>query len=336
MPEENQTQPVPAPTPAPVVTPDPVPAAEPAATQDSNLSSWETPEVKKAMEFDPFTPEGDEVQIPAATTPDVSPSADGGKVDPAQPVSEQSASTPSDSTPPAEPVAPVISPETKSLQDQVAQLTNVIQTMQKAAPAPTSTEPQQPQDPLEVMPDYQFGLPDELMRMMASEDPVERKTGTAHLVTGVARSIHQTVTAAVGQRLKQLESSIPNSINSVVQTQQLQQTIAKDMYSKYPQLDNEQIRPMVKAAYSKIAEQTGNWQWNDAVRDKVAQAVITSLAGIIQPAPVAGQVLAVPVPTLLPPTYLNGGNAAGARPAGGTQPKSQQGHMADVFDTGIS
>lgn len=310
-------------TPSPDTTTTPAGNAEvdSGAAESSQSESWVTEDVRKAMDFDPFTPEEDEPKPEETTNPDGSPSADGGQE--AQPASvtqakDQTGGTPTEVAKPA--------PQTYT-QEQVDHLLNAVRTGATQPKPIESAQQAAPQDALTVMPEYEYNIPDQLMASLNSEDPVERKQAMAGLIKGVARGIHQTLATAVIARLTTLEQNLPTQIGSYVTQSQQAQHVSTDFYGKFPQLNVPELRPLVQSIAQAHMEATGQKEWTDKLRDEIGNLVIAKLAGAIPAAPAQAQ------PAAAQPAMFGGNSAAGnvrvqARPG----PKTQADHMADIFD----
>lgn len=315
------------------------PAADNSASGDDGQNggsddSWITPDVRQAMDFDPFTPEADEPK-PATTNPDGSPSADGGT--PAQPASvtqaqDQNGGTPQGQGQPAQGQPQAQPAPVTYTQEQVNQILHAVRTGQGTQPqaggqANPQGDAQPPQDPLAVVPEYNYNIPDALVTAMNSEDPGERKQAMAHLIKGVAVGIHQTIAAAVTQRLTQLEQGIPDAIqNRMLYAQQAQQVMT-DFYGKFPQLNTPELRQIVQTVAKAHMDATGQQQWTEKLRDEVGSLVIQKLTGVIP-----AQAPAQAAPVQAPPAMFGGNAASGNSRAASPGPKTQADHMADIFD----
>ena len=250
------------------------------------------------------------------------PSADGGQ--PAQPA-----------TTTTQPEGGVQPDELAQAKVMIANLQNLVQS--QAAPVQTpAAQPggeQQPVNPLEVIPDYDFDMPDQLVTMLASEDPVERKQALNSLTKGIAQTVHQQTMKTVAGVITQMQTDIPNATMQQFQQQQLQSQVAGDFYGKFPNLNNDAIKPSVR----QVAEQLMKSDlllgiqpaWTPAFMDRVA-AGVNALFG--QPIP---ETPAPATPPVDPPASFGGANGGGAMQAN-TLAKgvtTQQDHINSLFDT---
>lgn len=337
--DENNQNPAgaqPAPAPSSEGTP-PTPESNSGGDSrpDTGSDSWITDDVRKAMDFDPFTPAGEEVVVPPQSGANAS--ADGG-ANGSQPASGGNApnpasgsGTPAGSQPAQQPAQqpaaqPAVDPVAAALAEQTRLLQQVVQGQQAPGGQPQGQQPAQPQDPLATVPEYDYQIPDQLVVALNSEDPVERKAALAATIKGVAQGIHRTVAQAVVQRLTQLEQSIPNSIQSrMVQAQQAQ-TVMTDFYGKFPQLNTPQLRQLVKTVAEEHMKAIPNVQWSPELRDAIGAKVLGVVSSIMP----QGQVGA-PAPVQAPVMF--GGTGANQSPrVQHSGPKTQADHMADIMN----
>lgn len=308
---------------APTQSADSAPAGSPVTLGDTS-ESWVTPEVRKAMDFDPFTPPEDESDpSPIDATPtEGSPSADGGGTA-SQPASvTQAAGQPSGS--PTQ-----VPDELAQLREQNQRLLNAVLAQQQSQgqgqTQAQKPEGQKPQDSLAVIPEYNYNIPDAIVSAMASEDPTERKGALAALIKGVAQGIHQTISQAFVQRLTELESGIPNVIGNYAKVAEQQKAVADDFYTKFPQLrGTPELRRFVMSVAESHMRETNQLQWSAKVRDEIGAKVIGMLQGAV-PQPAAGKAAPAAAPAMF------GGSANGNPRAAKTGPKTQADFMADVF-----
>ncbi len=316
-----------APAAQPAAAPSPSPAASPAPSADASRAAdrdtWLTPEVSAAMEFDPFTPAGEEVAPPTTTNANGSPAADGGQ--PAQPASVTQAPAQVGGTPP-------VQSETDRLLAENNRILNAV----LSAPQPTQAgqggeQPNQPQDPLTSVPGYEYNIPDQLVAAMASEDPGERKKATAMLVKGVAQGVHQTITTAVRGELQRLQQALPAMIAQYMQHSQISSTVESDFYGKFPNLKHDQLRPLVARVTGEIMQREKLQAWSPELRDRVGNTVIELLRNAAQMANGVPAVAAAPVVVQPQPAMFGGNTAVGSPRAANGAVKSQQDHMTDIL-----
>lgn len=286
---------------------------------EAERPSWVTDDVQNAMNFDPFTPAGDEVEVPSPEGQQAP-----GEGTQAQPPSQTPAVPPGGTPAPAGTQPAPISPEIQAILDQNRALVEQVSQLTAGQKPGGQPQEQPPQDVFAQMPEYIYELPDPLMVSLNSEDPVERKRAMTHLIRGVAQGIHKTVLGVVAQRLTQLETAIPSNIQQRMAHAETARTVHTDFYGKFPQLNNPVLLPVVKQIAEAHMKETGQTHWSPELRDAIGQKVLQVLAGVV---PAAAP--AAPKPAAAPAMF--GGNAPQGRPAPKTGPKTQQDHMADIF-----
>lgn len=319
-----------APSPTPVATATPAAGAPKDSSGDvgkENSRAWVTPEVQKAMDFDPFTPAGDELNPnPPAKTEGGSPTE--GTTTVVQPASQPVVQPiPNGGTP----QATGADAELKELRETNQRLLNAVLSSQQPKPgaqANGSETPQngQPQetDPFKAMPNYEFNLHDQLITQMNSENPVERKQAIGLLVKGVAQGIHATVMQQVAVAVQNLQKTLPQQMQASLTQQQQSQAVESDFYGKFPQLKTKELRSVVGQVFQDLSASGKYSEWNAQLRDDVGAEVIRRLTGILPAAASA--------PTPAPqPAMFGGTSAAGQQRTAGSGPKTQLDHMNDVF-----
>lgn len=276
--------------------------------------------------------------MPQGDVPAAAPKTEGGEKTDPQPNDGTAPSA--DGGQPAEPAKTTTQPEGGVQIDELAQAKAIIANLQSlvqsqvqvqqpaAQPAPT----EQPKNPLEVLPDYDFEMPDQLVTMLASEDPAERKQALASLTKGIAQTIHQQTMGTVAQVIKQMQTDIPQATMQQVQQQQMQDKVAGDFYGKFPHLDNPALKPSVRTIAETLMKQDllvgVQPAWTEAFMDRVATGV-QALFG--QPA--AAQPTTATPPVTPPATF--GGNSGGGAMEANTLAKgvtTQQDLINDLFN----
>jgi ribosomal 50S subunit-associated protein YjgA (DUF615 family) len=259
--------------------------------EDDKSNDWITDDVRAAMNFDPFMSTDEEVKT--AQQPEAA-SSDGGQQ--AQPESVTQTQQETGGTPAVQPQAqPALTVE--QLMAQNAELLNVVKSLQQPQVQPNQQQQQiqgqangqhahqvQPET-LTQIPSYDFNIPDQLVNMLASEDPVERKQALAATVQGVATTVHQQVLQQVGTIVQHLQTTIPQQIAQAQQAAAVRQHVVSDFYGKYPQLDTPELRTVVQT----IANQyfaTNPPQWNATARDAIAAKVVQAIQGVVPTQPV--------------------------------------------------
>lgn len=310
------------PTPDATTTPEPQPFV---ADNDIDLASRygdELPDVVQSL-----LPSGNE----AGEEPIAQPQTPGGAVPPtdgSQPAVPQAQPGTQPVTQQPQPQPGVTPDPIAQVQQQIAGLTQVLSSQQAQTQAPQG-EPAA--DPLETVPEYNFDIPDQLVNMMASEDPAERKQAMASLVRGVSQTIHQQLT----ETIKGVRDSVPQSIGQAIQMQELSRTVNTDFYGKYPTLNTDQMRPIVKSTAEALMKQDIAMgiqpQWTPQFMERVGVAVNQLLGPQAAPAAVApnnGVPAAPAAPAATePPAAFGAGGANHAGKMGKTRTTQQ-----DIMD----
>lgn len=285
---------------------------------------WITDDVRKAMEFDPFTPESDEVKTNSAQGTG-SPSVEGGTAQPAQPTSD-----------PTQPSQPSGAPTTQPVDVNTfaTELLNAVKAGTAPAQPAKSETSETAQDPWEVVPDYTYTLPPQLAAAMSSEDPGERQKATLALMQGVSATVHQQVVKQVGTIVKNMQQALPNLINQTMQAERFRQSVAQDFYGKYPKLNVPQLYPIVAKISAEVMKEKKINSWTAELRDETARRVVAMIQQITGTVVDLGGANANPNPApQVPqnqPVMFNGSGAPRVENASGS--KTQVDHMADIFN----
>jgi len=217
---------------------------------------------------------------------------------PAQPPVQPQAAPPQPGQPVAQPAAPAQPNEIETLRQQLGMVTKELQTLRQPQ------QPQQPQQPkagpVDPVPTYQYEIPDQLVQLMASEDPGHRKMALSNVMTAVSRSVH-------GMMQKELAQVIPALARQVMVEHLGQQEVGRDFYSTYKELDKPHLRPLIYQIAAGWAQQNPQAGWTAETRDAIARIVYQTFnlqfPGGGAPAQVQPQPPAAPVmmPTMTRP-----------------------------------
>jgi len=207
---------------------------------------------------------------------------------PAQP--QAAPPQPEAATPPAgQPTVPPPN-ELETLKQQLGMVTRELQQMRQPAQQPA--QPGQPggQQPIDPVPAYQYEIPDQLVQLMASEDPGHRKMALSNVMTAVSRSVH-------GLMQKELAQVIPALARQVMMEHLGQQEVGKDFYSVYKDLDKPELRPLIYQIASGWAQQNPGAGWNAQTRDAIARVVYQTFG---RPMPGNGAAAPPAAPVMMP------------------------------------
>jgi hypothetical protein len=129
----------------------------------------------------------------------------------------------------------------------------------------------------EPLPNYQFQIPDQLLQMMDSDDPAQRKQALTYLGQGVAQSVHQMVRQEMTDKMGRLQQELPQTIQQQQASQAQQRQIFEDFYGTYQDLNRPELRPTIVEVAKSVAgeyQQKGMpVQWGPEFKQAVANRV---------------------------------------------------------------
>jgi hypothetical protein len=133
----------------------------------------------------------------------------------------------------------------------------------------------------EPLPNYQFQIPDQLLQMMDSDDPAQRKQALTYLGQGVAQSVHQMVRQEMAQKMGRMQQELPQTIQQQQAAQAQQKQIFDDFYGTYQDLNRPELRPTIVEVAKAVAgeyQQRGvpvSWgpEFKQAVANRVYQVL---------------------------------------------------------------
>jgi hypothetical protein len=266
MANEQQTVETPA-APAPEATAAPGASATPDVDTTSTL---DIADISTMLSFDPFAEDDSVVE----TADDKTPAASAESSD--QSVSKEAAEATLESDDPAkqdqatETDEVKVPPEVQAILEQNAQLQKQLEQMQ-AQQTQQPQEPQQPEDPLEqLIPPYDYHMPEQLYDLLDSESPDERRTGLHAVMKGISQNVHRTV---LQQVQGMMTAYVPQQLEQHTQQAELRSTISQDFYSTHKDLDKPEIRNIVASVTPQVMQQLGANAWTPQVRDAIAAQV---------------------------------------------------------------
>lgn len=310
--------------------------AEQSIEDNSDLhSDAVTDEISSAIDFDPFGPEdntgdsdADSNEADASQTPSEEAegdTADGSGDDAGQPAKTDTTGQQTEDG----------SQANSDLQEYLKQnqelLQQVVSGKSQGEDKTQDSKDEGEADPWSHVPSYDYNVPDQLVEMMGSEDPNERKQAMGFLVKGVAQGIHQQIMSTVGSQFQNLQQHIPQTVQQMQQTQAVQQQVATDFYGTYPEFNDPNITPIVQNVAKQVMEEQGKNAWDQSLRDEIGKRVKGILGKVAGSNTQQQQNTAPKTPANPPATFQNGG--ASSR-AGGmkSQPTTQQDHIVDIMN----
>lgn len=318
---EDETTPGSTPAPEAPAAPEPTPppAPVPGGLEDAPFM---TPE--DAFRFDPFSGESEPTPAP---TPAPAPAAA-----PAAPA--PAASVPPAPTPPVQAGSPVQSGSEldqvlRTLAETQRTVMELVARQQTPAAPTTPTAPTQPE-----VPQYEFNLTDDMDKLLLSEDPTDRRRALLMMAQGVAQSVHRRVREEYRQHFTDAIGKYEKTFNGRLSAIGSAQRIYNDFYGTYPQLQKEELLPVVQAVTGQVTKEMGN-SWSPQIRDEIARRVFTVLTSVQPPQAEPRSPAPTPPPARMPrPPVMRGMTTRPAAPAP-PAPGSQEQHMQDVLFAGF-
>lgn len=246
----------------------PVDTSKAAGTLE-NSSTGITKEIEDILNFDPF-PDGiapkEPKQSPGAApqgTTTTAPKADGGT--PAQPEKK---------------VEAVEDPLTGEYKKILAHKDTLIeQALAASKPAPQD-DGKAPESKDETPP-YSFNVPDELVNLLASDDPKDRKGAITALLSGMGRAIHKEIVSHMGKLVPNSEA-ITSQVQTILRASQEREAVKADFFGKYPELNKPELGPLLAQIALQVTKEQNKTTWDAAVRDETARRV-KALFGAVVP-----------------------------------------------------
>ena len=167
--------------------------------------------------------------------------------------------------------------------------------------------PVQTEAPDEV-PSYLYEIPQPMQQAIYAEDPAMRAKGLQLLVAATARAAHRGLLETVRKEIGSAVSGTESRMQQHIASQQQAQAVHNDFYSRYPQLNNPALVPLVVQVAQRLGTEQKVRSYTPAFGDAIAAAVVAAVQGI---APVAK-------PVAKPQPAVFGGNARPAAPKGKT------------------
>lgn len=291
-------------------------------TQTNPQDDWISPEIKEAMEFDPFLPQ-EESEVPQEARAENTEEKE--VIEKSQEEDKEQATSQDDKQQEAAAETPEPQKETQILEQIDQKL--------EALTAPQEQQEENPADDVNLLvqpPAYDFNIPDELINLLGSEDPVERKTALTNLAKGVAQGVHQTLGAVVNSYVEKVSEYIPQAIEQYNIQQRAMEDVRKDFYGKYPQLDKPELRQYIYNVAPHVMNELGLTEWNEQARDAIADRVFSTL-GI--PKEQTKQAQQTPPPAKAPAMFGGSGtNQAERSMSAKSKASTQADFIAELFN----
>lgn len=221
----------------------------------------ELDEVRDVLQYDPFNKAGDE-------------SADGEVAPEKEAAPQEEVVSDGGDTPEPEVSDEAEEEEGAQALDANAVLAQMTQHLERLANRKEESEPKAPKEP--EIPAYDFQIPDQLQKMLDSDDPGERRQGYAYLMQGAARGVHQTL---MNEMVQNISTAVPRMIAHAIEQDRTARATAEDFYGKYPELNKPELHQLVYTTAAVVAREQGHKTWGPKLRDETAKRV-KSLLGV--------------------------------------------------------
>lgn len=192
-----------------------------------------------------------------------------------------------------------------------ALLARIAQAVERPVPvAPQSgqgAQPGQQADPYQGVPEYTIRIPEPWLQGLYSDDPAVRTQALQLTLSATARLTHA---RAAEQIRNEFARVLPQVVRHYVSELTETQNVSQGFYSQYPELNKDELRPLVVSAAARVMQETGQSQWSPQLAQAIRDRVYATFAGL--GLPVNGQAAPAQTPAARPPTLSPGG----ARPGG--------------------
>jgi hypothetical protein len=263
------------------------------------MADTEMEDLARLLHFDPFadSPQEKAPETPAAPEAEAAPAIE----EAAAPTESEAGAEVAAAEPPTEDLRKRL----EDTQQKLAYVAGMVQAQKPQQPAPQEQGPQ--------IPDYNFTLPDQLVALIESEDPVQRRQGLAMFAQGVARTVHANTLSDVMRAREEMAHLMPQYVEAVQKQQNQVREVFQDFYGTHKDLDRPELRPLVVSVAQQILQESGANTWSPELRDKIAGKVRGVLGAYAAPGRRSNQ-----------PANVGGGRRPGASPANG--------QTADIMD----
>lgn len=163
----------------------------------------------------------------------------------------------------------------------------------------------------EDLPPYDFHVPDQLLDMLGSENPGDRRKAIGVMLKGVALTVHKNVRAEMAAAMREL----PRHVESTVASTQAMQSAAQDFYSTYRGLDKPALKNLVRDVGIAVAQERGDGEWTPALRDAIATRVCQELGWSVERAKGMQERAAPRAPARKPPATIGSSPRPAQKPS---------------------
>lgn len=155
--------------------------------------------------------------------------------------------------------------EARELRERLARLEG-----QQSAQQQQQTSEQQKGPESIQTPDYNFEVPDEMVQTLTSGDESSIKQTLASFAQGIAQNVHRQTVYDMSQRMGK---ALPQYLQQVQGQQSQQEQIRQDFFTQYPELQRQEIMPVIEQVATQVQQETGIQDWNPTLRDAIGKRV---------------------------------------------------------------
>lgn len=247
-----------------------------APTEGAAPAAAAEPTIADIMAFDPFGPSDKGEPAPESGKPatEAKGETETGETEP-KPADATAAadvapaSKPADAQP-APVTPPTPSPEVQALQQQIATLTQTIQSMSTAQPAPAA----KPDGTEATEPKFNLALPPQMIKALRSEDEGEFGAAMTAVINGIANKMWNEVQQHIATEVVPNMGRIADQHYQVVQQRQ---RVQQEFYGAYPTLNRPELYGIVQQAGVMVAQQRAALNkpvvWDQQFASEIAEKV---------------------------------------------------------------
>lgn len=206
----------------------------------------------------------------------------------------------------------------RTVQEQAETLRQLIQQGR-----PSDAARDEPGKGKDTAPKFNLGIPPQILNAIRSDDPTESAAGLHAVINGVANAVWAESERMVQTAIQQLTEGFPRVIEQHSAMRDMQRKVHEDFYGKYPMFKSEAFGPLVQnvgvLVGQEFAQQGKPIQWGDAMRDAIAERLLTMFPQM-RPAAAAAKPGETAETDPKKPRFTAGGSS----PPGGTGTKADE------------
>lgn len=129
------------------------------------------------------------------------------------------------------------------------------------------------------IPEYNFTIPDELVTKLTSDKVEDFKQGIGMLAKGLAGAIHAQMAGYFQEAYNPRFDTIPSMMMQAIEAHAKAKAISDDFYGNYPEYNHPQLKPIVKQLGNDLAKKLNKSEWDEELRDAIAEQMALMLGG---------------------------------------------------------